>query len=158
MDSERVTNTEIEGVTLTKKMVFRDGKGAVLHMVKKSSPNFNDDFGEIYFSKVKKNIIKGWKIHHEYSQRIVVPYGKVRFVLIDHRETSPSYRSVTQCELSEESYSLLTIPPNLIYGFMGIAEGESLLANFSSGEFREGESSSFTIDDSRFGDYRKYFS
>lgn len=157
MDAEVVLETSIKGVTLTKKSVFRDKRGAVLHMIKSSSKNYNNDFGEIYFSKVKKGIIKGWKLHKEFTQRLIVPHGSVKFVIIDHRESSPSYGLVETFELSEENYFLLTIKPYLTYGFIGVSNDEALIANLSSGSFRKSESITYDLNDSKLCQYTKYF-
>lgn len=154
MDDEEVLATAVDGVTLTKKRVIRDNRGAVLHMLKQGSPNYDDDFGELYFSKVKFHVIKGWKLHKEYTQRIVVPSGRVRFIIFDNREKSMSYGKNVIVDLSEENYCLLTIPPRLVYGFMGLSTEEALLANCSDGVFRTGESLSFSLEEPEYTELR----
>ena len=47
----------IEGVKVTKLKIISDHRGSVLTMLRSDSEIFKS-FGEIYFSKIKKNYIK----------------------------------------------------------------------------------------------------
>ena len=64
-------------------------KGDVLHYLKNSSKNFNG-FGEVYFSKIKPNAIKAWKLHKKMTLNLIVPMGKVQFVFFS--ETTKAFR------------------------------------------------------------------
>lgn len=119
----------IEGVLLTTLDEKYDDKGSVLHMIKSTSINFYN-FGEIYFSEIIFGKFKGWKLHRRQTQNICVPVGGVRFYLFDSREHSKTYKQVSIIELSRNAnYKLLTIPPNIWYGFQGINISKSILAN-----------------------------
>ena len=52
----------IEGIKTTTLKQIEDDRGKVMHMLRSDSENFKK-FGEIYFSTVHPNKIKGWHLH-----------------------------------------------------------------------------------------------
>ena len=118
----------INGIKITPLNKIIDHRGAVLHMMKNSSPVFTK-FGEVYFSTIFKNSIKAWKKHLLMTQNLTVPYGCVKFVCYDERLHSETFGKINEFIINRENYCLLTIPPLVWYGFVGIGEGESLIAN-----------------------------
>ena len=56
-------------------------------------------------------------------------HGKVKLVLFDDRDNSPSKGNFQELVLSPENYFLVTIPPNIWNGFKGLDEPESIIAN-----------------------------
>ena len=76
---------------------------------------------------------KIWYLHRLKTLNYAVPVGRVRVVIYDDREGSPSRGQIDEHVLGEEpeSYGLLTIPPLLGYRIQGLAPGMSLIANCS---------------------------
>ncbi len=98
----------------------------------KSTDSFFDGFGEIYFSTINDQAIKGWKKHLKISQNIIVPSGRVKFVFYDDREGFGTKGLISEVELGplpSSNYGLLKIPSQVWYSFKGIAKGESLIVN-----------------------------
>lgn len=118
----------ISGVKLTQLKVIKDSRGKVMHMLRNDSSTFKS-FGEIYFSTVFPNIVKGWHLHKESDLNYVCVHGKVKLVLFDKREKSESYNKIQEIVLSPDNYFLVTIPPNIWNGFKGISKAESIIAN-----------------------------
>jgi len=119
----------IDGVVLQTLKVIEDERGAVMHMLRADSPLFNR-FGEIYFSEVKLGIVKAWKRHRRMTQHFAVPTGRIRFALYDDRNGSPTQGNLSEIELGRpDAYRLLIIPPGVWYGFMGLADRPSVVAN-----------------------------
>lgn len=118
----------ISGVRLTQLKVIKDSRGKVMHMLRNDSSTFKS-FGEIYFSTVFPNIVKGWHLHKDSDLNYVCVYGKVKLVLFDKREKSESYNKIQEIILSPDNYFLVTIPPNIWNGFKGIGKAESIIAN-----------------------------
>ena len=52
----------IEGVQVIPLRRIPDERGTVFHMLRRTDEHFIE-FGEIYFSTVYKNVIKGWHKH-----------------------------------------------------------------------------------------------
>ena len=115
------------------KRIPTDG-GDVMHALKNSDNGFNG-FGEVYFSWVNKRAIKAWKCHQRMTLNLVVPLGEVCFVF-HLTEEKDEFRTE---KLGNDSYSRLTIPPGIWFGFHGIASGSSLLMNVADMEHDSNE-------------------
>ena len=119
----------IEGIVITKLCQIRDERGAVLHMLRCDAPEFVR-FGECYFSEVLPGVVKAWKRHRAQTQNLTVPTGRIRIVIYDDREGSPSKGRVLALELGRpDAYLRLRIPPGLWYGFACLSDTPALLAN-----------------------------
>lgn len=101
-------------------------KGEILLGLKKSDSEYKN-FSELYFSKIFYNKIKAWKIHKKATMNIVVPFGKIKFVIYD--DINNTFFSET---ISPDDYKLLTIYPKACFGFKGLNEPFSILANISN--------------------------
>ena len=118
-----------EGVELNKlKSIPTDG-GYVLHALKKNEKSYRG-FGEAYFSVINYGIIRGWKKHREMTLNLVVPVGKIKFVIIDDRKFSDHIKPL-EFILSNSDYSRLTVPPGFWMAFQGMSQGENILLNLS---------------------------
>ena len=129
----------MDGVILTPLKQIRISKGSVLHAMKKSDIGF-DGFGEAYFSTVNKNDIKGWKKHTEMTLNLVVPVGKMEFVI--YNDKNHNFFNVT---ISQDNYQRLTISPGFWLAFRGLDE-KNILLNIASIEHDPSESESIDLD------------
>jgi len=121
----------IEGVIHTPLSVFSGEKGAVLRAMRRDDDGYNG-FGEAYFSSIHHNSIKGWKRHFKMVLNVVVPIGKIRFVLFDDRKKSTTFGYFQEIIMSEDNYGRLTVPPMIWFGFQGVGKGRNLLLNISN--------------------------
>ena len=83
----------IHDVKINPLKILSDERGKVMHMLRKDSVVFQK-FGEIYFSTIFKNAVKAWHLHQEATLNYVCIKGKVKLVLFDDREKSPSKLSL----------------------------------------------------------------
>lgn len=117
----------IEGITLTPLKRIQTPNGDVLHALKATEATYCG-FGEAYFSQVKSGVVKGWKRHNVMTLNIIVPIGKIRFVIYDDREGSATKGQFESIVLSPDTnYQRLTIAPGLWMAFQGLSEETSLL-------------------------------
>jgi dTDP-4-dehydrorhamnose 3,5-epimerase len=121
----------IDGVILTPLRQIRHPLGDVYHGMKKSDAGYSG-FQEAYFSTINSGEIKSWKKHLQMTLNIVVPVGKIRFVLHDDRADSPTRGNFVDLTLSIDNYSRLTIPPGIWLAFRGEGEPINLLLNISN--------------------------
>lgn len=121
----------IDGVKLTPLKQIADERGKVMHMLRSDAPHFAG-FGEIYFSTVFPGAIKGWHIHTTMVLSYAVPTGRIKFVLYDEREGSPTRGEVQEIFLGPDSYQLVTVPPLVWNGFKGIGTETAVVANCAS--------------------------
>ena len=123
------TRASIDGVLVTALRQIVDERGAVLHHMRRDAPEFTA-FGECYFSEMVPGAVKAWKRHREQTQHLAVPIGRVRFVVYDDRESSPTLGELQVVELGRpDDYSRLRIHRGLWYGFTCLSDRPALIAN-----------------------------
>lgn len=118
----------IEGVQINNLKIIKDKRGKVMHMLRSDSPIFNK-FGEIYFSTIYKDIVKGWHLHLKSTLNYACIKGKVKLVLYDDRKESKTTGQIQEIILTPKKYFLVSIPPKIWNGFKGIDNDESIIAN-----------------------------
>ena len=126
-----ILDNKIHGILLTPLQIIDTPGGNVFHGMRNDSPGYSG-FGEVYFSSIEKDVIKGWKRHRQMTLNLVVPIGSVRFVIYDDRVESSTYQMFQQVILSIKNYQRLTVPPMLWLAFQGLSDEKSLLLNVAS--------------------------
>lgn len=134
----------IKGVHLTDLKVIPTDKGEIRHAMKCSEDTF-ESFGEAYFSEVHHEVIKGWKLHKEMILNIVVPVGKIKFVI--YNEESNDFDEFT---IGEGNYKRLTISPGNWVAFQGVGDSKNILLNIASIEHDPKESIERKIDEIQY--------
>jgi dTDP-4-dehydrorhamnose 3,5-epimerase len=119
----------IHGVEVIPLRRIPDERGCISHMLRVDAPHFVG-FGEIYFSSVYREAVKGWHIHREMTLNYAVPVGMIKMVLYDDREGSPTRGELNELFIGEQNYALVRVPPMVWNGFKGISE-LALVANCS---------------------------
>lgn len=119
----------MKGVLLTPLKIIPTPKGDVLHAMKTGDAGFAG-FGEAYFSTVLPGMTKGWKRHSCMTLNLVVPVGRIRFVL--HDQQSGTFQAAVLSPESPETYHRLTVEPGLWMAFRGEAAQASVLMNLAS--------------------------
>jgi dTDP-4-dehydrorhamnose 3,5-epimerase len=117
----------IEGVCVVSLRRIPDERGTIYHMLRRTDPHFIE-FGEIYFTSIYRDVIKGWHRHADMTLNYACIWGRIKLVLFDDRAGSPTAGSLTEHFLGPDDYSLVVIPPMVWTGFKGMAE-VSLVAN-----------------------------
>lgn len=120
----------IDGVTIRPLRQILDERGKIMHMLRADAPHFQA-FGEIYFSCVFPDVIKGWHIHEKMTLNYAVPHGRIKLVLFDDRPKSPTKGEVQEIFLGPDNYNLVTIPPLVWNGFKGFGNEMAIVANCS---------------------------
>lgn len=117
----------MEGVDLYELRQIDLPNGNVFHALKVTDQGYVG-FGEAYFSQIEPGAIKGWKRHNRFVMNIVVPVGKIRFVIYDDREESDTFGQFEEYILSpSENYKRLVIAAGLWVAFQGVGNTPSIL-------------------------------
>jgi dTDP-4-dehydrorhamnose 3,5-epimerase len=120
--------SEIDGLRVTALRRIPDERGAVMHMLREDDEAF-ERFGEIYFSLVYPNVVKGWHLHRRMTLNYAVPVGMIKLVCFDDRPDSPTRGNVHELHVGELNYALVTIPPLVWNGLKGEGDRAALVAN-----------------------------
>jgi dTDP-4-dehydrorhamnose 3,5-epimerase len=115
----------VQVVPLTR---IADERGTILHMLKATDPHFQQ-FGEIYFSTAYKGVVKGWHRHREMTLNYACVFGRIKLVLFDDREGSPTRGTLVELFLGPDNHSLVVIPPEVWNGYKGMSEPFAMVAN-----------------------------
>ena len=118
----------IDGVQIIPLKRIPDERGTIMHMLRATDPHFQQ-FGEIYFSTIYKDVIKGWHHHREMSLNYACIFGRIKLVLFDDRDTSSTKGELMEIFLGPDNYSLVIIPPEVWNGFKGMSDPLSIVAN-----------------------------
>lgn len=118
----------IEGVTVRTLKKIPDDRGTIMHMLKKSDPEYKS-FGEIYFSTVYPGVVKGWHLHRKMTLHYAVISGMIKLVLYDDRKKSKTQGQLQELYIGDQNYCLVCIPPDVWNGFMGVGTEPSIVAN-----------------------------
>jgi dTDP-4-dehydrorhamnose 3,5-epimerase len=140
-----MSDSSIQGVLLTPLKHIPHPKGDLYHGMRCSDPGYNG-FGEAYFSTVNKGDVKPWKKHLRMTLNLVVPVGKIRFVILDMRDGSVTFGGRMLVEIGPENYQRLTVPPGLWMAFEGMNDGLNLLLNMADLEHDPGEMERVELD------------
>lgn len=118
----------INGVQVIPLKRIPDERGTIMHMLRATDPHFQQ-FGEIYFSTIYKDVIKGWHLHREMTLNYACIHGRIKLVLFDDREDSSTRGELMEIFLGPDNYSLVIIPPEIWNGFKGMFDPVSIVAN-----------------------------
>ena len=119
--------TTISGVQVIPLRRIPDERGTIYHMLKRTDPHFVE-FGEIYFTSIYRDVIKGWHRHQYLTLNYACIWGRIKLVLYDERDDSPTRGKLMERFLGPDDYSLVVIPPQIWTGFKGMTD-IALVAN-----------------------------
>ncbi|MDX2075904.1 MAG: dTDP-4-dehydrorhamnose 3,5-epimerase family protein [bacterium] len=121
-------DSRIEGVKIIPLRRIPDERGTIFHHMKVTDPHFIQ-FGEIYYSTIYKDVIKGWHWHREMTLNYVCIHGRIKLVVYDDRENSPTRGVLQEFFLGQDNHSLVIIPPEVWNGFKGMSDPLAIVAN-----------------------------
>ena len=115
---------KLKNIKIIKLKSFKNDKGDVFRAFRKNEDKIGK-FGEVYFSWIKKNAIKGWKLHKKMQMNLVVPVGSVRFVFYYKKK----FKEII---IGEKKYCRIYVPSNIFFAFQNVSKQKSLVVNYSN--------------------------
>ena len=113
---------KIKGVKVYTPDVFTDYRGDLWTLWKKdedlSLPEFNHD----KVSTSRKNVLRG--IHGDFKSHKLITclYGELYFVIVDYRESSPTFKRWDSMILDDKKRHQVLLPPGVGNGFLVISD------------------------------------
>src|SRR5438128_11175504 len=111
----------INGVQVIPLKRIPDERGTIMHMMRATDTHFQQ-FGEIYFTTIYKDVIKGWHRHREMTLNYACVHGRVKLVIYDEREGSLTHGHLMEVFLGSDFHALAVIPPEVWSGFKGMSD------------------------------------
>lgn len=121
----------IHGVKIKELKPIPDERGRLMEMLRADDDLFIK-FGQAYITSAKPGFAKAWHYHTKQTDNFVCIKGKVKVVLYDSREDSPTKGMVNEFFLSLEEPKLIQIPPLVYHGFECACDEESFIINMST--------------------------
>ncbi len=118
----------IDGIQIIPLKRIPDERGTIMHMMRATDSHFKQ-FGEIYFSTVYRDVVKGWHCHQEMTLNYACIFGRIKLVVYDDRPASATKGELMEIFLGPDNYSLVIIPPEVWNGFKGMSEPYAIMAN-----------------------------
>jgi len=121
----------IDGVQQIRLTTHEDDRGYLFEIIHKTDP-FMTQFGQVYVvgDRIEK-IVRAFHKHQELHDWFCIVKGAAKFVLVDDRADSPTYRKSQILVGSDRSPSLIVVPPGIYHGWMSLQPDTIMISTAS---------------------------
>jgi dTDP-4-dehydrorhamnose 3,5-epimerase len=136
----------IHGVEVEHLRGHVDGRGSLIPLMSLDRAFWREPVVYAYAVMIRPGRIKGWGMHRLQADRYFVPPGRVRVVLHDGREESPTFQAFQQIWFSEETTGLVRIPPGVWHADQNWGDQDAWLLNFPTRAYDADDPDKYRID------------
>ncbi len=136
----------IEGVKVKRLKVIPDERGRLMEIFRVSEMSSQPQ--QIYMTTAHEGIVKdkdNFHMHKSQTDFFTCIAGKIKLVLVDTREGSPSKGQMDELDIGEGNYSLVVIPNGVLHAFKSL-KGESMIINCIDHEYNKKDPDEFRIE------------
>lgn len=141
--------TKINGLEIIPLEIHFDDRGYLFEII------HNHDlpqFGRLYAAgNPPKGIIRAFHKHNISWDNFCIIKGSAKFVFVDDRKDSPSFKQQEIIVTSEKSPKLIIVPPGIFHGWMSLEDG-TILLTINSELFNKEKPDETRIPPDSFGD------
>jgi len=143
----------IEGVKNTRVESFIDDRGFLSQILPEGDESFT--IKRIYSTgNFSKGTIRGFHKHKKEKKGFFVTSGSAKFVVVDDRKDSPTYKEINTFVLSTLNPSVLTVPVGVYTGWMSL-QNDTVILGISSEPFDKENPDDERLDPFAFEDVWK---
>ncbi len=143
----------IEGVKNTRVESFIDDRGFLSQILPEGDESFT--IKRIYSTgNFSKGTIRGFHKHKKEKKGFFVTSGSAKFVVVDDRKDSPTYKEINTFILSTLNSSVLTVPVGVYTGWMSL-QNDTVILGISSEPFDKENPDDERLDPFAFEDVWK---
>lgn len=107
---------------------------------------------EVYLvGDVSKGVIRAFHKHEKLWHYIFTSHGSAKFVLVDDRKGSPTYKEINTFVITERNPNLLVVPPGTFHGWMSL-EDDTQLISTANEVYKSDNPDKIIIPHDSFGD------
>lgn len=123
-----IENTFIPGLKLIRLKEFNDNRGSFIKVYNEeffAENGLKTNFKESYYSISAKNVIRGMHFQlppFEHTKLVYLNHGNIIDVVLDIRQSSPTYGKYFSIELNTENSVLVYIPVGCAHGFRSLED------------------------------------
>lgn len=141
----------IKDVQLVPLVAHVDDRGYLIEIVRAVDPYFNK-FGQVYLvGDFVPGTIRAFHNHKLLWDYFFISHGSAKFVLVDDRQNSRTYREMNIFIISARNPGLLVVPPQVFHGWMAL-EGDTQMISTASEVYNREEPDEVRIPSDSFGD------
>lgn len=131
---------------------FPDERGFFEEMIRESDDFFAEGFGQVSHSFMVAGVVKAWHIHKTQVDWWYVVRGKIKVALFDKRESSNTYKELTEFIIGgeEPDNKIIKVPPGVAHG-LKVIEGPADLVYVTSGIYSKDEEGRIPYNDPDIG-------
>lgn len=124
----QIFKTPFDGLYILETKNFKDNRGSFQKLFNRdffSLNNLETEFREIYYSVNQKGVVRGMHFQippFDHTKIVYVSSGRIIDVVIDIRESSPTYGRHFKIELNAENGKYLYIPKGFAHGFASLVD------------------------------------
>lgn len=128
-----------------------DDRGYLIEIIRASDPHFTK-FGQVYLvGNFAKSTIRAFHKHELLWDWFFISHGSAKFVLVDDREKSPTFKQQDVFVVSARNPGLIVVPPGVYHGWMSLEDDTQMISTASEVYNRENPDEVRIAPDS-FGD------
>lgn len=119
----------INGVKIRYAITQVDERGTLTELYDPAWEFHPDPLVFVYQFTIRPGIVKGWIVHKEQEDRLMLLAGSVKIVLYDSREDSSTYRMINEVFLSEHNRGLILFPRGVYHAIQNIGQTDVMMVN-----------------------------
>lgn len=141
----------IEGVKQVELKAYVDDRGYLIEILRASDEHFTK-FGQVYLvGNFSKGTIRAFHKHNILWDWFFISHGAAKFILVDDRKESKTYKQMDIFVVSSRNPSLIVVPPGVYHGWMSL-EDDTQLISTASEVYNRKEPDEVRISPDTFGD------
>jgi len=140
----------ISGVKVKKLKAISDDRGRLMEIFRVSETGINPK--QVYMTTALEGVVKDkdkFHMHKKQTDNFCCVEGRIRLVLVDARDGSPTKGEVDDLVIGAGNLCLVTIPPEVLHGFKSL-EGESVIINCIDNEYDKNDPDEFRIENKHY--------
>ncbi len=127
----------IDGVLTRPIITLPDERGEVTEILTEAWPEVQGmPIPHVYMATIMPGVIKGWVCHRDQSDRSVVLFGRLRWVLYDGRTDSPTFGVIQKLSFTDRNRHLVVVPPGVWHAVENIGTDEAAFLNLPTRPYR----------------------
>jgi dTDP-4-dehydrorhamnose 3,5-epimerase len=105
-----------------------DDRGYLTEILRATDEHFTK-FGQVYLvGDLTKGVIRAFHKHKVLWDWFFISHGAAKFVLVDDRKNSPTYKNMDTFVLSTRGPGLLVVPPGVYHGWMSLEDDTQMIS------------------------------
>jgi len=114
-----------------------DDRGYLIEILRASDDYFTK-FGQVYLvGDFARGVIRAFHKHNVLWDFFFISHGTAKFIFVDDRPESSTYKEVNTFVVSSRNPSLLIVPPGVYHGWMSLEDDTQLISTASEVYNRE---------------------